>query len=164
MKKLAWWFRITGIVYLVLGALWLPTINAAKLGTVIPGFDGPHGGTAYRGFLDYLFMFGLEMLVVGAFLILASWRPRWQEPLVWLIVALSAVRGVFDDAYMIAAGYPTAQNVVFIVMHVAIGVTGILFLRSAKRDAAFPARSAAAARGRAAAPVAGEPAVRATGS
>jgi hypothetical protein len=132
MRKLSWWFRVTGVVYIVLGVTWLPFINAPKLDAVIPGFDGPVGGTAYNGFLDWLVMFALEMLVVGAFLIYASFAPAKHLSLVWLVIALELVRGIVDDVYMIAAGYPVASNVVFIVLHALIIVTGVLAARAAQ--------------------------------
>jgi len=139
MKRLVWWFRITGVIYVVLGVSWLPFANAPKLEQVIPGFDGPVGGTAYNGFLDWMVVFGLEMIVVGVFLFVSSWKPLKNIPLVSLIIALSAVRGIADDVYMIAQGYPLASNLVFIALHSAIIITGVLFSRAARRaDATTP--------------------------
>jgi hypothetical protein len=136
MKRLTWWFRSTGVIYVVLGVSWLPFANAPKLEQVIPGFDGPANGTAYNGFLDWMVVFGLEMIVVGVFLFVSSWRPLANEPLVWLVDALSAVRGIADDIYMIVQGYPVASNLVFIGLHSAIIVTGVLALRAARRSEA----------------------------
>ena len=138
MRKLTWWFRIVGVVYVGLGVSWLPFANAPKLEQVIPGFDGPFGGTAYNGFLDWMVVFGLEMIVVGAFLIYSSWKPLKNLPLVWLVVALSAIRGIADDIYMIVQGYPVASNLAFIALHTAVIVTGVLFARSATRAVSAP--------------------------
>ena len=135
MKRLIWWFRITGVVYVVLGVSWLPFANAPKLELVIPGFDAPIGGAAYNGFLDWMVVFALEMIVVGVFLIVSSRKPLANLPLVWLIVALSAVRGIADDIYMIVQGYPLASNLVFIALHSAIIITGVLFARAARQSA-----------------------------
>ena len=134
MKKLTWWFRVTGLIYLVLGALWLPPFFAPRIETAIPGFDAPAGGTAVSGLLDYMLLFALELLVLGAFLVFASFRPAWHEPLVWLVVALGVVRGILDDVYMIVAGYPPLTFIALIGLHAAIIVTGLLFVRSAKRS------------------------------
>jgi hypothetical protein len=112
----------------------LPPLFAPRIESAIPGFDAPAGGTAVSGLLDYMLLFALELLVLGAFLIVASFRPAWHEPLVWLVVALGVVRGVVDDVYMIAAGYPPAMFVGFIALHLAIIVSGLLLLRSAKRS------------------------------
>jgi len=134
MGKLTWWFRIVGVIHIGLGISWLPFANAPKLEQVIPNFDGAIGGTAYNGFLDWMVVFGLEMIVVGAFQLWASRRPLRYLPVVGLIIALSAVRGIADDVYMIARGYPLASNLVFIALHTAIIVTGVLAARAARRS------------------------------
>jgi hypothetical protein len=135
MTALSWWFRIVGALYLVLGSTFLPFVNAGRLDTLVPGFDAAVGGPAWRGFLDYTFMFGAEQLVLGAFLIVASFRPSWFTPLVWLLCAMSVVRGIAHDVYMIASGYSLIGNLLFVVMHVAIITSGLLLLRRAHRPA-----------------------------
>ena len=136
MKLLAWWFRGVGLVYLGLGITFLPFINSGRVELLVPGFDGPEGGVAWQGFVDYLFMFGLEEIVLGSFLIVASFRPRWWQPLVWLLVAFSVVRGIGHDLYMLSAGYSVATNVAFIALHLAIIVTGLGLYRRWQRAAA----------------------------
>lgn len=134
MTFLTWWFRVVGIVNIVLGVMWLPFLNALRLETSVPGWDAPIGGAAYRGFLDYMMLFGLDLIVLGVFLVVASFRPRQSRILAWLAIALSAVRGVLDDVYMIAAGYPLAAMLAFIALHTAIIATGLLALRAASRS------------------------------
>jgi hypothetical protein len=129
MKKLTWWFRVVGIVYIFLGIGFIPTLNAARLPMMLPGFDAPIGGVAYRGLLDFTLMFGLDLLVIGGFLLYASRHPARHTWLVWLIVALELVRGIFDDIYMIAQGYAAPFYIAFIVLHLVIIVTGITFVR-----------------------------------
>ncbi len=124
---LAWWFRVVGIVYVGLGVTFVPAINAGRIELLVPGFDG--GDVALRGLVDYLFMFGLEEIVLGSFLVFASFRPRWWEPLVWLLVALSAIRGIGHDVYMIASGYSVVTNAAFAVFHAALITTGLVLLR-----------------------------------
>lgn len=136
MTSLAWWFRVVGAVYLVLGSTFLPFINSGRVPTLVPGFDGAQGGAAWSGFVDYLLMFGLEELVLGVFLIAASFRPGWFTPLVWLVCSLSVVRGIGHDVYMISQGYSLVNNLVFIALHVAIIVSGAVLLRRARRIAA----------------------------
>ncbi|AXH34673.1 hypothetical protein DVJ78_03935 [Humibacter sp. BT305] len=77
-------------------------------------------------------MFGLEELVLGAFLIAVSFVPRWFEPVVLLVCALSVVRGIGHDVYMISQGYSIVSNTIFIALHTAIIVTGLVFLRRAR--------------------------------
>lgn len=133
MTFLTWWFRVVGLVNLVLGAMWLPFLNAPRLELSVPGWDAPIGGAAYRGFLDYTMLFGLDLLILGAFLIGASFRPAGARILAWLAITLSIVRGICDDVYMIAAGYPLPGMLAFIALHLAIVVTGLFALRAAKR-------------------------------
>lgn len=134
MKTLAWWFRIVGLVYVVLGVTFIPFINTTRVETLVPGFDGAVDGTAWNGFVDYLFMFGLEEIVLGVFLIaVASLRPSRYAPLVWLLVAFSVIRGIGHDVYMIANGYSLVNNLVFIALHLAIIVSGVLIVRRARR-------------------------------
>ena len=134
MKTLAWWFRIVGLVYVVLGVTFIPIINTGRVEMLVPGFDGAVDGPAWNGFVDYLFMFGLEEIVLGAFLIaVASVRPARYAPLVWLLVAFSVIRGIGHDLYMIASGYSVVTNLVFVSLHVAIIVSGLLILRRARR-------------------------------
>lgn len=129
MKIMTWWLRAVGALYLVLGAAWLPPLTLARLESAIPGFDGPADGTAARGFADYLLMFGLELLVLAVFLIVASFRPSWWVPAAWLVIALSIVRGILDDVYMIAVGYPVPMFLGFIALHAVVIVTGLIAVR-----------------------------------
>lgn len=133
MTFLTWWFRLVGLVNIVLGLMWMPFLNAPRLELTVPGWDAPRDGTAYRGFLDFTMLFGLDLLVFGVFLIVASFRPAQSRILAWLAIALSLVRGVLDDIYMIAAGYPVPAMLAFIALHLAIIVTGLLALRRASR-------------------------------
>lgn len=143
MRFLAWWFRIVGVLNVALGVMWLPLLNDLRLDVSAPGWDAPIGGPAHRAFLDYMMLFGLDLIILGAFLIAASFRPRQSRILAWLTIALSGVRGILDDVYMIFAGYPMGGMLAFIALHAAIIVTGLLALRSASRAVSAPAPSAA---------------------
>ncbi len=133
MKKLTWWFRIVGGIYVLLGIGFIPALNAVRLPMMIPNFDAPIGGAAYRALLDYTFMFGLEMMVVGGFLLYASRAPRRHLNLVWLIVWLELVRGIVDDMYMIWQGYSPAFMIGFTVLHLIVIGTGLLFVRGVQK-------------------------------
>ncbi|HEY66311.1 MAG TPA: BphX family protein [Caldilineae bacterium] len=129
-----WWFRIVSVIYLFLGISWAPPIHANWMVGGMPGFDAPIGGVAYRGLLDYTFIFGLELLVMGAFLLYASRQPGHYLWFVWLIVALEIVRGILGDVYMIVNGYETAFYIGFIILHLLIIGTGIAFVRQARGE------------------------------
>lgn len=135
MKRLEWWFRGVGLLYVTLGLGFFPPLNAARLPAMLPGFDAPEGGVAYRALLDFSFMFGLDLLVIGAFLLVAARQPLKYAHFVWLVVALEAVRGVLDDIYMIVRGYEAPFYLGFIVVHLIIIATGIMFLRQARTKA-----------------------------
>ena len=136
MKKLTWWFRIVGVIYALLGIGFVPALNAQRLLMMVPDFDAPLGGVAYHALLDYSFMFGLDMLVIGVYLLYASRRPRQHLTLVGLLVALEVVRGILDDLYMIARGYNPAFMAGFIVLHLLIIVPGIAFARQVQGERA----------------------------
>ena len=138
MNFMTWWLRAVAVLYLVLGLAWLPPLTLARLDSAVPGFDGPAGGAAARGFADYLLMFGLELLVLAIFLLVASFRRSWWVPAAWLVIALSAVRGILDDVYMIAAGYPIPMFLGFIALHAAVILTGVIALRRLGKAAATP--------------------------
>ena len=139
MNFMVWWLRAVGVLYLVLGAAWLPPVTSTRLEGAVPGFDGPAGGTAERGFADYLLMFGLELIVLAAFLLVASFRRSWWVPAAWLVIALSMVRGIVDDVYMIAVGYPVPMFLGFIALHAVVILTGLIALRRLARATASPA-------------------------
>jgi hypothetical protein len=134
MNRLKWWFRVVSIIYLLLGIGFVPALNAARLPMMLPGFDAPIGGVAYHGLLDFTLMFGLDLIVTSAFLLYASRDPLKNSPVVWLVVALEVVRGIFDDIYMIIRGYDPPFYIGFIVLHLAIITTGVLFIRRARSE------------------------------
>lgn len=134
MNRLKWWFRAVGAIYVLLGIGFIPVVNAARIPLMLPGFDAPAGGTAYRGLLDFSFMFGLDLLVIGLYLLYASRDPLRHVSIVWLVVALEAVRGILDDIYMIARGYDALVYGAFIVLHLVIIATGITFVRRVQAD------------------------------
>jgi len=136
MNRLKWWFRAVGALYVFLGIGFFPPLNAERLPLMLPGFDAPVGGVAYNALLDFSLMFGLEILVVGLFLIAASRDPLRFVPLVWLVVALEAVRGVLDDIYMIARGYDTAFYIGFIIVHLVVIGTGVALVRQVEAEVA----------------------------
>ena len=129
MNGLKWWFRAVGAFYVLLGIGFIPVVNATRIPLMLPSFDAPAGGTAYRGLLDFSFMFGLDLLVIGLYLLHASRDPLKHVSIVWLVVALEAVRGILDDIYMIARGYAAPVYVGFIILHLIIIATGIACVR-----------------------------------
>lgn len=137
MTRLAWWMRIVGAFYLVLGAGFFPPVNQARLSFMIPGFDATPESIAYKAFIDWTLVFGLDLLVIGAVLLYAAREPLRNRILVWLVVWLEGVRGVLDDLYYISRGYASAPFYIgFIAVHLVIISTGVLLVRRASSAAA----------------------------
>lgn len=124
MRHLKIWFIVVGVIYLLLGIGFTPPINEMKLEIMVPGFDAPPGGPAYQGFLDFTFMFGLDLMVIGGFLIYCSRQPHKHLNIVWLIIWLEFVRGILDDIYLIVMGYDLVFYIGFIIVHAIIILTG----------------------------------------
>lgn len=130
MNSLKWWMRIVGLFYLLL------FVSAVFL-KIPPQVYGPEGilEAAAAGELtamiavDTWIMFGLELGVVGAALIIASRIPNQARVLVWTVLAIELVRGIIDDIYMITRGYDLTGLIVWIVIHTVIIVTGLYALR-----------------------------------
>jgi hypothetical protein len=127
MNKLKWWFRVVGIIYFLLGVGFIPALNAARLSMILPGVE--ISGVTYHGLLDFSFMFGLDLIVTGAYLLFVSRDPLKNISIVWLVVALEIVRGILDDLYMISQGYGAPFYIGFIVLHLTIIITGVRFAR-----------------------------------
>lgn len=133
MRPLTAWMRAVGVLYLALGVTWFPGIAERMLDSRIPGFDAPADGVAARGYTDWMFGFGIDLFVIGVFLIAASRRPERATVLVWLVIALSATRGIGLDLYHISMGYPVVSMVAFIVVHATIIASGVWALRAQNR-------------------------------
>ncbi len=110
----------------------VPALNASRVPMMLPGVET--SGVTYHGLLDFSFMFGLDLIVTGAFMLWASRDPLKNLSIVWLVVALEIVRGILDDLYMISKGYAAPFYIGFIVLHLTVIATGILSLRQAQAE------------------------------
>ena len=45
-ERLKWWFRVVGVIYVLLGIGFIPLLNVARIPLMLPGFDAPAGGVA----------------------------------------------------------------------------------------------------------------------
>jgi hypothetical protein len=141
MKKLTWWFRIVGGFYLLLAAmnLYFVLINPSFAGTMIT-FPFAATPDAVQAFVDGWSPFAFEVFGLATFMLWASFNPRRYLGAVWLLVWLEFTHGVLDDIYLIWRGYDMIGYLVFIAVHLAIVVTGVLFVRQAEAEvAAAPA-------------------------
>lgn len=135
MKKLTWWFRIVGVWYLLLTLMnlymmFLGGEQGQKL--IIDSFPFPADEWVVRAFVDGWSPFMFEMFGIATFALWASRSPGKYVSAALLIVWLEFTHGVLDDIYLIARGYDAAGYIGFIVIHLIIIITGLLFVRQAQ--------------------------------
>lgn len=133
MATLRRWMAITGGFYVLIGLFNTPFVIEARLPFQFPELGVEVDSVAARALIDTWFMFGLEMLVVGAALIRFSRTPSRHLGLVWTVIALELVRGVADDLYWIARGHDPIVYAGWIAIHLVIVATGIHAVGRARR-------------------------------
>lgn len=74
-------------------------------------------------------IFALEMLVLGIIMLYAAREPARNEILVLTVAILELVRGAGGDFLWMTRGWPTANYIPFMIVHLIIAFTGIYFLR-----------------------------------
>lgn len=136
MNKLKWWFRIVGGFYLLLALMnmYFVLFNPGSIGDMVV-FPFPTTNDTSMAFVDGWSPFAFEILGIATFMLWASFNPRRYLGMVWLLVWLEFLHGVLDDIYLIARGYDTVGYLVFIVIHLIIIITGVLFVRQAEAQA-----------------------------
>jgi hypothetical protein len=131
MNRLTWWFRVVGAFYLLLALMnfyWM-FINPQIIQDTIPYATDEN---IIRAFVEGWSPFAFEIFGIGTFLLWASRNPLKFSGVVWLIAWLEIWHGVVDDIFLISRGYDPVFYIGFIVVHLIIAVTGILFLRQAR--------------------------------
>ncbi len=132
MNRLVLWMRVVGVFYLAMGLFNTPPVIEARLSAQYPNLGVPVDSIAARALIDTWFMFGLEVLVIGAALLYFSRDPIRHISLVWTVIGLELVRGIVDDLYLIARGYDSMIYPGWIIIHAFIIVTGLLAIRRAR--------------------------------
>lgn len=89
-----------------------------------------------QAFVDGWSPFAFEVFGIGTFMLWALRNPRRHLGAVWLLVWLVLLQGVLDDIYLIARGYDMIGYLVFIAIHLAIIITGVVFGRQAEAEVA----------------------------
>lgn len=135
MKKLKWWLIIVGAFYSLLGManLYGTFINPAFYAGNLPY---PADPAIVKAFVHGWSPFAFEIVGLGTFMLWASRAPRRYLGAVWLLVWLELLHGVLDDLYLIANGFSAGGYIPFIVIHLIIIVTGVLFVRQAEAETA----------------------------
>lgn len=136
------WMVAVGIFYLLLGIRLLPWINGPMIeglgiDTVYLGGDLATDSTAFAFLLDWMATFGLDLIVLGAFLLVASRDPVRNRLFAHLVIWHELVAGVLDDAWFISRDYVAdGFYLAFIGVHLVVIVTGIRALRRTPRSTA----------------------------
>lgn len=138
MKKLQWWFRIVGVFYLLLTLMNIYGLFLGGDQLFADTLRAPMNTDplAIRAFMDAWMVFIFELGVLGAVALVASQAPLKNRIMVWVIVGAEIFRGVLADAIWIAQGYAASSYIGFIVIHLLIIATGVLFLRQAQASTA----------------------------
>ena len=128
MTKTKWWLRLVGGFYLLLvvGSFWVLFINPRLFGDM---FLYSVDDTAVRAFSDAWLIFVLEMFALGIIMLYVSRRPEGNEFLVMTVAILELIRGADGDLLWMSRGWSTANHIPFMIVHLIIAGTGILFLR-----------------------------------
>lgn len=138
MKKLTWWFRLVGIFYLLLTLMnfYGLFLGGDQLYTDVVPAPMNTNALAVRAFMDAWLVFVFELGVLGAIALVASRAPLQNRIMAWVIIWAELFRGVVADAIWIGRGYDAVSYGVFIVIHLIIIITGVMFVRQAQPEAA----------------------------
>ena len=136
MNKLKWWFRVVGGFYLLLTAmnLWALFLGGGQMFAGILPVPMNTDALAVRAFGDAWMVFVFELGVLGAMALVASRNPIQNRIMAWTLIWAEAFRGIVVDAIWIGRGYSASSYAVFIVIHLIIIVTGVMFVRQAKAE------------------------------
>lgn len=134
MNKLKWWFRIVGVFFLLLTSMNLYGLFFGGSQMLADSLPAPMNAEplAVRAFIDAWLVFVLELGVLGAMALVASSAPLQNSIMAWVIIWAEVFRGIVADAIWIARGYDAGSYSIFIAIHLAIILTGVVFLRQAK--------------------------------
>lgn len=136
MRKLMWWFRVVGVFYLFLTLMNVYVLffsNGQMLADTLPAPMNAEP-LAVRSFMDAWLVFILELGVLGAMALAASRAPLQNKIMAWVIILAEIFRGVVADVIWITRGYDVTSYAVFIVIHLGIIITGVLFIRQAQTE------------------------------
>jgi len=137
MTKTTWWLRLIGGFYLLLAltSLRVLFIDPQMFGAMFP-FAAD--ALSVRAFSDAWLIFVLEMGVLGAIMVYYARDSAYNRILVLTVSILELVRGAGGDLLWMTRGFPTANYIPFMILHLIIAGTGLFFLRQEKLGADRP--------------------------
>lgn len=133
MNKMKWWFRIVGAFYLLLTLMNMYFLFFGGIQMLTDTLPAPMNADPLAGqaFADAWLVFVFELGVLGAMSLVASRDPAKNRIMAWVIIWAEAFRGILADAIWIARGFDATSYMVFILIHLVIIGTGVMFLRQA---------------------------------
>ena len=137
MTALKWWLRIVGLLYVVEGAgltmaaLFAPDEFAAIWASVAVGSLDE---IAVRGIKIAGLPGVLTWLLLGAMMLIHSRAPEKARLLVIVVAAWELLVWLPVDIVASFNGFTVSRTVTLVVVHVAIGISGLLLLRRALRS------------------------------
>jgi hypothetical protein len=137
MNKLKWWFRIVGAFYLLLTLMNVYFLFfSGGIQMLTDTLPAPMNADPLAGqaFADAWLVFVFELGVLGAMALVASRDPAKNRIMAWVIIGAEVFRGILADAIWIMRGYDAGSYIVFIAIHLAIALTGIVFLRQVQAE------------------------------
>ena len=144
MRGLKWWLWIVGILYVLEGggltllrafdpdaaaAIWTASGEAGQLDTL-----------AMQAVLVPSLFVTLSWLVLGLLMLWFARTPASARSLVAAVVALELFAWIPLDSLALSYGWSVPRGVTLLVIHLAIGIGGILALRASGGGGAPAAR------------------------
>jgi hypothetical protein len=135
VRGLKWWLWIVGILYVLEGggltllrvvdpdqaaAVWTASQEVGQLGSLI----------ATQAVLVPSLFVTLSWLVLGVLMLSFTRTPERGRSLVLAVVALELFAWIPLDALALSYGWSVPRGVTLLVIHLAIGIGGILALRA----------------------------------
>ena len=127
MTKTTWWLRLVGGLYLLLA---LTSLRVLFIDPQMFGAMNPFAmdAEALKAFADAWLIFVLEMGVLGAIMLYYARDSANNRILVLTIAILELVRGAGGDVLWMTRGWPIANYIPFMIVHLIIAGTGFYFL------------------------------------
>ncbi len=128
MTKTIWWLRLVGGFYLLLAltSLRVLFVDSQMFGAMFP-FAAD--ALSVRAFADAWLIFVLEMGVLGVIMLYYARDSSHNRILVLTVSILELIRGAGGDLLWMTRGWPLANYILFMIVHLIIAGTGLLFLR-----------------------------------
>ena len=130
MTMLQWWMRVVGVIYLFLAGASLPFGTGPSASLAGIAFDLQYA----QRMEDYQFLGGLMYGVIGAALLYGSRDVRQNTLIVWTVIFMELVRGLFGHAYLLVRGAPTWSYGPLLLLHLMIIATGLEFARRSRTE------------------------------